>query len=350
MAGEDRTATTALDWYRELEAEPWKYGFYEALRRIEALHPDKPRLGRTVRPDDDPVRLAQEPSLAFAPSTLRKLEWTQGGSVPRLYSLFFGVFGPNGPLPHHLTEFARQRWRSESDPTFARFADLFHHRMMSLFYRAWADGTPAVSYDRPSEDRFLRYAGALCGYGLDSQRGRDRVTDSFKLHFAGRFGLHTKNADGLEGMLRGFFKVPVRILEMVGEWIHLPNDALWRLGQPGHPDPNQAIGQLGVSTTVGGRVWQCQQKFRVVIGPMPYAIYQRFVPGGEALDRLTDLIRNYVGDELLWDVNLILDKDEVPPLKLGEEGRLGWTSWVASQPLADDDDSACFTPLEQMAG
>ena len=45
----------------------------------------------------------------------------------------FGLLGPNGPLPLHLTEYVRERLRHHADPTFARFLDLFHHRFALFF-------------------------------------------------------------------------------------------------------------------------------------------------------------------------------------------------------------------------
>ncbi len=70
MAGEDRTASSAVSLYRRLQQEPYKYGFFHALRQIECHHPDKARIGSSFKPVEDPVRFAQEPSMAFAPSTL----------------------------------------------------------------------------------------------------------------------------------------------------------------------------------------------------------------------------------------------------------------------------------------
>src|SRR6478609_2460492 len=75
-------------------------------------------------------------------------------ALPRLYVTFGGMFGPQGPLPLHLTEYARDRIINSADPTFARFLDIFHHRMLSLVYRAWADAQPTVQFDRPESDRF----------------------------------------------------------------------------------------------------------------------------------------------------------------------------------------------------
>ena len=91
----------------------------------------------------------------FKPGTGTKADYLAG--------FFFGLFGPNGPLPLHLSEYAKDRERLYHDSTFRAFADIFHHRMMSLFYRAWADAQPTVAMDRPDEDRFARYAGAVFG-------------------------------------------------------------------------------------------------------------------------------------------------------------------------------------------
>ena len=139
MADQARTATRTLDLVRELERDPYRFSFFQALRRLEAENRDRPRLGESTRAAEDPIRLGQKPSMAFASSPLAAFERGKEGRADRLDVLFFGLFGPNGPLPNHLTEYAHDRIRNAKDTTFSRFADLFHHRMLSLFYRAWAN-------------------------------------------------------------------------------------------------------------------------------------------------------------------------------------------------------------------
>src|SRR3546814_6779512 len=188
----------AVTWLEQVEAAPYRHGFLAVARRIDVLNRHKPRLGRSLRPLDDAVRFAQEPSVTFAPATLARVEVgaktgsgaDAGAREPdrptRISTFFFGLFGPHGPLPLHLTEYARDRLRNADDPTFARFADIFHHRMLSLFYRAWADSRPTVQFDRPESARFATYVGALTGRGMPSLRERDAMPDLAKLHFAGR--------------------------------------------------------------------------------------------------------------------------------------------------------------------
>ena len=138
MAGTDRAEADRVAFFAALEARPYEFDFYQALRRLEALFPEHPRLGRSIRLADDPVRLSQEPSLAFAPATLAGFRRGKASARARMSVAFGGLFGPHGPLPLHLTEYARDRIINSADPTFARFLDVFHHRMLSLIYRTWA--------------------------------------------------------------------------------------------------------------------------------------------------------------------------------------------------------------------
>lgn len=327
----------------ELHEGVYRFGFLQALRRLECAYRDKPRFAESTRAEDDPVRFGQEPTLAFAPSTLAALQYGKNGRPPRLLQYFFGVFGPNGPMPIHLTEYARQRQRNNSDETFARFADLFHHRLLGLFYRAWANAEPTVSYDRPEDDRFATYVGSLLGMGMPTLRNRDAMPDRAKLFFAGQLVAMTRNAEGLQALLLYFFKIPVRIEQFIGEWLDLPQESQLRLGE------SPLSGTLGVSATIGGQVWQCQNKFRIVFGPMNIRDYERLLPGSDSLDCLVSIVRNYCGDTFDWDVNLILRKEDVPPLKLGESGRLGWTSWAGARPQHEDAAELFLSPLALVA-
>ena len=131
----------------------------------------------------------------------------------------FGLLGPNGPLPMHITEYARHRLRHAGDPTLSRFLDLFHHRFLALFYRAWAQAQPHVNRDRPEHDRFLVYVGAFVGIAPPPLRHRDTVPDLAKLFHAGTLVRQVRNAEGLAAILRQFFRVPVGIEEFVGHWL-----------------------------------------------------------------------------------------------------------------------------------
>ena len=339
MAVTHRTATRALTLYKELQERPYAFEFYSAVRQLENAHPEYPRFGESLRPNDEAVRLAQEPSMAFAPSSLSAFKPGDAEQKARLEVLFFGLFGPNGPLPLHLTEYARDRMLNSDDPTFNRFADMFHHRLLSLFYRAWANSQPAIQFDRPENDRFATYVGATCGHGMPSLKERDEMPDLSKLHYAGWFSAQTRNGDGLSAILTDFFQLPVEIDQFVGHWMSVPEDACCRLGET--PDTCS----LGMTATIGTQVWECQTKFRIIMGPLDIADYRRMLPTGESLKRLVAIVRNYLNDELSWDLNLILKKEQIKPIQLGREGQLGWTTWLISDELPREGDDLMLDPF-----
>jgi type VI secretion system protein ImpH len=312
---------------RQLQDEPHKFGFFQAVRLLENAHPGLPRIGTSLRLRDDPIRFSQSPTLAFAPSALSRFTPADGDKPPTLDQRFFGLFGPNGPLPLHLTEYARERARRmPSDRALVRFLDMFHHRLLSLLYRAWAEASPAVSMDRPDNDPFSRWVGSLAGYGQASLTGRDSVPDGARLASVGILGRAVHNAEGLERILNDFFRVPVRVHQWQPHWMRLPEDARSRIGLRNAPVA------LGQSAVIGARVWDCQNRFRVEIGPLTLEQYKRFLPGGESMKRLKDWVLNYIGYELSCEMHLVLKKEEVPVVKLGAVGAVGWTAWLGKRP------------------
>jgi type VI secretion system protein ImpH len=327
--------TDTVDFLAGLAKAPYRYDFYQTLRRLECLNPNNPRWGLALRPVDEPVRLGQVPDLSFAPAPLASFESSADGP-PRLLVRLFGLFGPNGPLPIHLTEYARDRLYNAGDPTLCRFLDIFHHRFLALFYQAWAQAQPHVNRDRPESDRFTAYVGALLGLSPAPLRDRDTVPDVAKLFHAGTLIRHVRNAEGLEKIIRHFFHVPVRIEEFVGHWMGMDPRERTRLGH------ESAV--VGSGAVIGSRVWDRQHKFRIHLGPLSLGEYERFLPGETRLAKLVDWVRFYLDFELEWDVRLTLDRTQVPQLRLGAGRRLGWTTWLGQRRHSSDADDLCLDP------
>ncbi|MES9905726.1 MAG: type VI secretion system baseplate subunit TssG [Sedimenticola sp.] len=339
MANSDRSPSHRLMFEESIEKTPYAYGFYSALRRIECLHDDVPRLGETFKPADDPVRLGQKITMAFPSSTLASYKCATSASAPRLESNFFGLFGSNGPLPLHITEYALEREIQHKDLTLKGFADIFHHRLFSLFYRAWADGQPTVGFDRREADQFGMYVRAFAGYGMPSLANRDAFPDVAKNYFSGRLANQAKNPEGLLTMIKSFFNVEASLEEFVGEWLELPEQYHCCLG--GQADNCT----LGVSLTIGASVWECGQKFRLRIGPLSLKQYEVLLPAGESMKRLVALVRNYLGDQFNWDAVLVLKREDVPQIGLGGYGQLGWTTWLGERRIIDDADDLCLSAV-----
>jgi type VI secretion system protein ImpH len=317
--------------FADLAQEPWRFDLWHVLRWIDAKHPHLPPLGRSPNAELEPLRIGQEPSLAFAQSQLFALEPATDGGVPRLSILGFGLFGPNGPLPIHLTEYARERLLYH-DRTFVRFADILHHRFALLFYRAWADVQSTASLDRPGDDRFGRYSASLIHLGEKSLAGRDAVADHGKLFVSGHLVRQTRNAEGLERILATYFRAKVRVEQWVSHWLALSRDQQTRLGA------GRDAEQIGLGAVAGAKVPDVQSSFRVRMGPLSLAEYESHLPGGLPFSQMLAWLRNYIGYELAWDVRLVLRREEVPRATIGSSVRLGFTTGLGERRREDNAD------------
>lgn len=317
MADQAGSPFDRVTWLRALGATPYAFDFHQALRRVEVAFRHLPRWGEAAKPRDEPLRLGQDPSFEFVPAAVRAFTPPSERSPARLSVGFLGLFGPQGPLPLHLTEYARDRIRQAGDTTFAAFVDLFHHRMLVLFHRAWSRSRATASRDRPEQDRFRTYVGAAIGLGLPAQFDSDDVPDRAKLYFAGLFAMASRPPDGLCAILEGYFGHHVKLREFLGEWLELHEDDRFRLGH------SPRVSSLGRSTVLGRRVFSRNHKFRLSIGPLNEADFVRFLPQSKGLRELSALVRAYAGPELAWDLELIPATDALTQLRLGRAGRLG---------------------------
>lgn len=310
------------DFWTKLHHIPYSYDLYQLLRRIDAQAGSSFRLGKAPNPRFEPLRMGQEPSLSFAPSTIAKAKQREGDGINEVLIYSFGLFGPNGPLPLHLTEYIRERVYQNQDNTILAFTNLFHHRLILLFYRAWANAQPTVSLDRPDDHKFSRFVASFASLGFKNLQKRDSLSDHAKNYLAGHLVRQSRNAEGLAKIISHYFSVPAKILENIPHWIEISNDERARLGS------GEDIPTLGISTFIGRYMWDIQHKFRIVLGPMSLENYLSFLPGCKARQQLKDWVRQYINYEFEWDAQLLLKSEDIHPYQLGSNLSLGYTSWL----------------------
>jgi type VI secretion system protein ImpH len=356
----------------QLLREPYRFDFFQAVRLLERLAQERARqdprwrrhpVGRDQSPDREVVRFRALPSLSFPASTVSQIRQPPHHDAvpdwelppPEMIVTFLGLTGPSGVLPHHYTTLLIRRLR-EKDSSLRDFFDLFHHRLISLFYRAREKYRLPFAYERSKLDGD-EYAGddlftdlctrglySLVGLGTGGLRGRLEVDDEAFLFYCGHFAHYPRSAAALECLLEDYFELPLRVEQAQGQWLYLDRDDQAQLPGPAHRLGLNA--QLGEDVVVGERVWDVQSKFRVRVGPLTYPQFRRLMPNGDLLRPLCQLARSYVGPELDFDVQLVLDPAEVPWCRLGSEGEdrphLGWNTWVRCQAFAHPVDDPVF--------
>ncbi|MFC0400790.1 type VI secretion system baseplate subunit TssG [Paraburkholderia rhizosphaerae] len=313
-------AALSAQTVERLQREPWRYGFFPLMRRIGANARIDP-IGAARRPRAEPFLLGQKPSLAFAPREIASVGESNGRLHVRLFGL--GMLGPNGPLPIHMTEIAREREEGRGDHTLVDFLDIFHHRYLTLLYRAWAGGQAAAGLDRPGPDgeRFSFYIASLSGQDT-REIARRALPAHAQLAASANLVREARDPDGLRMTLERYFGVPVAIDEYVFHWIDVEPDDHSHLGNPG------AAATIGDGAMLGEQAPDRQHRFRIVIGPLEMDAYLRFTPRGADLPRLVDWVRSFVGREFEWELELRIRAESAPPAEIGGPQQLGWSGWL----------------------
>ncbi|MEO7701854.1 MAG: type VI secretion system baseplate subunit TssG [Opitutus sp.] len=312
--------------------DPSAYDFFVAMRWLQARM-SMPAIGTAVRPQDERVRFAQEPSLGFNPSAISGAEWNEERQRIDLKLCFTGLLGPNGPMPTHLTEYVLDRWNHSKDRTLESFLNIFHHRIYSLFFRAWALNQPTVDFEASDGLRHAHYLNCLVGLGTGGAEGRGSVPDAARLFYSGWLGGLSRTPSGLGAILADYLRVPVEVHCFREMWLELPRDSQCRLGEA------RATGVIGATCFAGERIQASHLKFRVRIGPLHWREFENLLPRGELFRHVTEWVRSYLGEELFWEVQLVLRSDEAPECRLGGGVRLGWSTWVGRPaPGRDIDD------------
>jgi len=331
---------------RALQRSGPEFSFFQAVRLLHRLSPKRAPIGGWADPATEAVRFGVPPSLAFPLSEIATLDLpeAEAGGAParrpaRMGVRFFGLTGAQGVLPHGYTEHASARARAK-DTAFRDFLDLFHHRLLSLFYRAWERYRPMLAAERGEEDRLRSHLLDLVGVGTPAIQAASPIPPDVLAHYAGLLASRTRSALGLAQLAMDYFGVEATVEQFVGEWRPLSGGGQLCLGDEG------LDGTLGAAV-VGDAVYDPHAAIRLRLGPLPRRQFRAFLPGGPDHPRLQDLIRCYVAGQVQVRVRLVLRQGEATRATLGgpDAPTLAFGTWLGGRHRTTDPDDVEF-PME----
>jgi type VI secretion system protein ImpH len=321
---------------QKLAEEPYRFEFFQAVRLLEKIFPERKAVGREALPHEEIVRFRSRMSLNFPASEIHELkdsfdEFTEQQKL-EMFTNFMGMVGVSGVMPIHYTELIMERVRYR-DTAMWMFLDIFTHRSVSMFFRAWEKYRFPIGYERGKDD-FTAFLFDFVGLGTKGLRGRMDLEDESLLPYGGLIAQKPHSAIALGNILSDYFRVKAKILQFFGQWLDLDSASITRLGQ--------ANSGLGTTAIIGSRVWEQQSKFRIVFGPLTFNDFQAFLPNGTGYKPMNSIVRFMNGLEFDFDVQLILQAKQVPSTILTTRAKrrpmLGWTSFLKTKPFPQDDD------------
>lgn len=337
-----RTDTPLID---ALFERGFDFDFFQVVRLLTRCFPERQDVGTNAKPSNEVARFGAKLSLAFPASAVHDVEQVpDSDEPPRVTVTFLALTGTQGILPLHYTERLIAR-NVAKDMAAVDFLDLFNHRLLSLFYRAWQKHHPPVLYEaaiarRTGPDLYTTCLLSLVGLGTSGLQRRLRAPDENLLLYAGLIAQRPMSATALRGILRYHFSVPVEIDQCLGSWYGLEDPDRCYL------TTEESRNQLGVGAFIGDEVWDQQARFRIQIGPVKLDRFIEFLPDRPAMARLMELTRFLIGQAPIFDVQVSLLKDQVPFCRLSDEGedaaRVGWLGWLKTEEFPHDAHDAVF--------
>ena len=310
-----------------------------ALERkaIESGHAGARRgaVGYDEDPKDEVARFRVRPTLSFAPVGARPSPET-GGPREILVSLM-GTIGADGVLPFHYTELALQRLALR-DPSMVDFLDLFHHRSLSLFHRAWKKYRLPFAFEQSSNEDVAEGDPTgifLSLVGLGTNHLREDLPEGAEtwMYFAAHFARRQRTADGLEALLEEYVRAPVRVEQFVGRWKPLLGEDCTRLSSG--PDGNGRHDRLGESVVLGNRAWDVKTDIRIHVGPIDSTLFSRLFEERGSRGVLVPVVRSYLDGAIAFEIVCHVDPETIESCRLGEEehgaSALGRSCWLCSR-------------------
>jgi type VI secretion system protein ImpH len=186
-----------------------------------------------------------------------------------------------------------------------------------------------VGYERDRGDPLTAMLYSMVGFGTKGIRDRQPVEDEAFIYYSGLFALMPKSATGLECVLGDYFDIPVELEPFIGTWrsLTVPDQCDF------NNDGSESI-TLGFGAVVGDEIWDRGSRVRLKLGPLSAARYSDFLPTGNSWPSLKAIVRSFCGNDLEFEVQLILRREEVPNFELrppADNGLcLGWHTWLKS--------------------
>lgn len=316
------------------DADPARLEFFPLMRLLERLMPAGPRLGETGPYVDEAIRIHADPGMVFQASEITHLR--APGAKPRtetepesgtyeLTTAFLGLAGSSSPLPTYLLE---ELVADRPDAEQRReFLDLFHHRIVSLFYRSITRFDCASEYRRDAEDPWSQRILALCGFAGEAAKPR-YLSRQQLLRLAPLFAAMSRSAEVLELAIADVFGdaldgASVSIEALTGAWARLGVDQQAKLGRENHG--------LGDDFVLGDRCFDRASRAKIVLAGLGDRSFRRFMRDGDLFPALLEVVGLFTRDPVQFDLELVLDDANRPGMRLGQTdaSTLGTDTWLA---------------------
>ena len=250
----DKKALSLDPLYRRLTSRGFEFDFFQLVWLLERYTNVEAYVGMRGPLGQEPFRFRPEISMGFPATDVRRLTWVDDGSSDigfhQIDVTFLGLYGVATPLPMHYaidvlrsvetysaagaqaepadttdsarTAQAESAAADRGSTPIRDFLDIFHHRIISLFYRSFLKYRYDRTFGMPGRDPITDYLLWLIGCSPDFDETTLGVSPVRMLRYAGVLTQRPRSAAMLEGVVRDYWRdidVEVEVHQCVGRWV-----------------------------------------------------------------------------------------------------------------------------------
>lgn len=320
MAASNRDEATTIGEADDSLRRARELGFFRFVALVERLATGAVRIGEDGPLNEEAIRFRHDPALTFNASDITSVSALRGETLRlEVVTSFLGLTGAATPLPLYFSE------EFAGEGSQQGFLDLFHHRLLSLLYRAFIKYQISAEATGSGDDTWARRLLALAG--IDAQTQPKALETRTLLSLLPAMVYARRSPDALENALAVVIGgelpgVRVRVEPFVGQWAVLDSRDLCRLGV--------SNSRLGAEIVLGTRMFDRTSKFRIEIGPVDSQGYQRLGAGSPLRNNIDATVALFVNDWLTYDVVVTVDqtRQRMALSAAGGGSRLGVDSWL----------------------
>lgn len=332
MANSNGRAISSL--VEELKEKPYEFSFHQAVKLLEAIYPNRSKLGENVDPLGDVVQVKSRVYFSTPSSDIYAIKNLALDSLSandnnadqaQLTVNFISIASAHSPLPITYTEIIYDRIRMR-DYGMRDFLDIFNHRLVSMSYAIEKKHELSLQNVLPENSVLGEILKGIAGVLIQPLSPKSSISERSILNYVSLLWQKPRSAVGLEQILRDYFNVPVKVQQFIGKWQWILEEEKTCIGVL-----KKTYNTLGHEAVLGERYWDEEAGIHLHIGPLKRHNFHEFLPSGQAYKSLLHLVRLYLSLEWDFALSFTVEKEVCQQTNLNGKSELGWTSWCFSQ-------------------
>ncbi len=303
-----------MNLIQDIYNTPWQFSLHQFMFLTKKLKDKNKKINFKFRSTVD---------MSISPSDIKSIKHHE--NTNEIFINGVSLLGVQGALPIYYINTAMDRKRKK-DHALEEFLDIFNNKVIQNTYLIKKKSSFCFTNTKLNNTTIGKISNAI---GVGVLNNQNKVTRDISTAFPILYWSQ-RTPQNLQYLLEAFLKnAKVSYKQFIGKWIKIAKNDMTILKS----DCSKA--SLG-RKFLGKTFWNGNHGIKLNITTRSKTLYSKILPGGEMRKDLEILIKSYIPFHLHFSIDLKLEYESQPKLRLGNQSILSYFSWL------NKDDRGCF--------